>query len=490
MRAGKGFVEAVALGVALGAISSLTNALDGRTARFGSYLANSGWVWAAVAVAAGRRLKTRGRGAVAGTLALLATTTAYYVLDSALRQESFASHWYEMRVWWGASLMLGSVLGVVGASTWRPGLTGFLARLVVPVGAAAEMVWLPRWSDALGSNPVPESLRIGVRPRAHRARVGLVSGASVPPLIRVEIAKFRSSRAKHDRSLPRQTSSCPRRVRCSLKAEPRSGGAGGAASSVEHVLQAHRAMNSPTRSWKASQDELHLVDAHLPLTMRANPIHPSGSAAEMPASVTRAKVLRPCTLLNPSQPATGPVTMAANSRRWERPREHPPPRTWPGRRRELSTPSAARPSSIAPRGCLARRPRGNPLSARRPRGSRPAAAIHRALLLAHRLPRRQRSTRGSTKGCARDILTPRALVAGRRSVLCERTCNCGTWAGRGHTPMRHVGALRPTRDRLSPALPDPPAGAGIALEHRQQSIPASGEGEAVLHGVGRSQFAL
>jgi hypothetical protein len=180
----KGFVEAVALGVALGTISSLTNALDGPTARFASYLVNSGWVWAAVAVAAGWRLRTRGRGAVAGMLALLATTTAYYVLDSVLRQESFASYWYEMRVWWGASLVFGSVLGVVGASTWRRGRTGFLARLVVPVGAAAEMVWLPRWGNALGPNPSLEWFRIGVWAASTLCLVVLVSVALVPHLNR------------------------------------------------------------------------------------------------------------------------------------------------------------------------------------------------------------------------------------------------------------------------------------------------------------------
>lgn len=117
-------------------------------------------------------------------LALLATTTAYYVLDSVLRQESFASYWYEMRVWWGASLVLGSVLGFVGASTWRPGLTGFLARLLVPVGAAAEMVWLPRWSNALGPNPVLESLRVGVWVASTLCVVALVSVAVVPHLNR------------------------------------------------------------------------------------------------------------------------------------------------------------------------------------------------------------------------------------------------------------------------------------------------------------------
>jgi hypothetical protein len=113
-------------------------------------------------------------------LALLATTTSYYIVDSILRQESFASYWYEMRVWWVASVAFGSVLGAVGAAIRCPGLTGLLARLVVPVGAAAEMVWLPRWGNTFGPDPVLESVRSVVWVTSALCVIALVSGAVVP----------------------------------------------------------------------------------------------------------------------------------------------------------------------------------------------------------------------------------------------------------------------------------------------------------------------
>jgi hypothetical protein len=182
--AGSGFVQAAALGVAVGVVSSLSNALAAPAARFASYLLNSGWVWAAVAVAAGWRLSTRGRGAVAGMLALLATTTAYYVLDSILREESVALYWYEMRVWWVVSAAFGSVLGVVGASIRSPGVSGLLARLVVPVGAAAEMVWLPRWGHTSDPDPMLELLRVAVWIASALVVVALASAAVSPSLNR------------------------------------------------------------------------------------------------------------------------------------------------------------------------------------------------------------------------------------------------------------------------------------------------------------------
>ena len=180
MRRGKGFIEAMALGVALGVTSSLTNASTVPAARFAGILLNSGWVWAAVAVAGGWRLGTRGRGAAAGVLALLATTTAYYAVDSILRQEPFALYWSEMRVWWIASVGVGSALGVVGASMRHPGLTGLLSRLVVPVGAAVEMVWLPRWGNAAEPDPVLQWVRIAVWAAATLCAIALTRAALGP----------------------------------------------------------------------------------------------------------------------------------------------------------------------------------------------------------------------------------------------------------------------------------------------------------------------
>lgn len=159
-RFGFGFVEVSAFGVAVGVSASAVNAVGLPTARFAGYLLNSGWLWASVAVAAGWWTGTRGRGAVAGPLALLATTGAYYATDSVVRGESMTSYWYEMRVWFVASIVVGSVLGIVGASARRPGPWGLLARLAVPVGAAVEMVWLPRWDHRFGLDPALDLARI------------------------------------------------------------------------------------------------------------------------------------------------------------------------------------------------------------------------------------------------------------------------------------------------------------------------------------------
>jgi hypothetical protein len=89
-------------------------------------------------------------------------TTAYYGMDSVLREESFSSYWYEMRVWWLASLVFGSALGAVGGSIGRPGVDGLLARLTVPLGAAVEMMWLPRWSSGLGTDALLTFVRLAV----------------------------------------------------------------------------------------------------------------------------------------------------------------------------------------------------------------------------------------------------------------------------------------------------------------------------------------
>lgn len=177
MRQGKGYIEALALGIAVGVTSSLTNASTVPAARSAGYLVNSGWVWAAVAVAAGWRLRTRGRGATAGMLALLATTSAYYAVDSILRQEPFALYWYELRVWWIASVVVGSALGAVGASMRRAGLTGLCARLIIPVGAAVEMVWLPRWGNAPEPDSALQSVRIAVWAAATLCVIALARAA-------------------------------------------------------------------------------------------------------------------------------------------------------------------------------------------------------------------------------------------------------------------------------------------------------------------------
>jgi len=162
------------LGAGWGAVSSLTNDVSSPYGMIGSQMvdtgwawaaevasliANAGWAWAGIAVAAGWLVGARARGAVAGVVALIAMTTAYYGMDSVLLREPFALYWYEMRVWWLASLVFGPILGAVGGRIGSPGVIGLIAGLTVPVGAAVEMIWLPRW-DTPGGDAALDWMRL------------------------------------------------------------------------------------------------------------------------------------------------------------------------------------------------------------------------------------------------------------------------------------------------------------------------------------------
>jgi hypothetical protein len=151
---------AAVLGAGFGATTSLINDLSSpygklggqlvragwtwvtEVAEVGSLLLDVGWAWAAVAVAAGWLAGAIVRAAAAGAVSLITATAAYYFTDSLLRDESLAGHVGETRYWWLASLTLGPFLGAVGASLVRSGLIGLLARLIVPVGALVQTIFL------------------------------------------------------------------------------------------------------------------------------------------------------------------------------------------------------------------------------------------------------------------------------------------------------------------------------------------------------------
>ncbi|MFJ7200210.1 MULTISPECIES: hypothetical protein [unclassified Streptomyces] len=145
-------------GAGFGAVTSLTNALSSPYSTLGTPLAGTvwasiakvlsllvglGWAWAALAVVMGRLARTWARGAMTAALALMAATGAYYLMDASLRDEPLALYWSELLMWWAASVPFGSVLGVVGSAIERPGVTGLLAGLTVPLGGAAQMIALP-----------------------------------------------------------------------------------------------------------------------------------------------------------------------------------------------------------------------------------------------------------------------------------------------------------------------------------------------------------
>ena len=183
---------AAVLGAGFGAATSLINDLSsaygklgnrlvGTTwtwvsdvAEVGSLLLDVGWAWAAVAVAAGW-LGGAGAirwGAMAGTVSLMAATAAYFVMDSLLREEAVTGYLGEARYWWLASLTLGPLLGAVGASLARFGVTGLLAGLIVPVRALVQTLFL---RPELASSSHPEEVwALGIVSAAAIACVSLV----------------------------------------------------------------------------------------------------------------------------------------------------------------------------------------------------------------------------------------------------------------------------------------------------------------------------
>ncbi|MET9919162.1 hypothetical protein ABZZ04_18985 [Streptomyces sp. NPDC006435] len=143
----------LAAGAGFGAVTSLVNALSspyteigaplkgtpgGKTAKVLSLLLDAGWAWAALAVAAGLLAGTLVRGALAGTLSLIAATAAYYLTDAYVADAESA-----MAYWAVAALLFGPALGAVGAAVRRPGPVGLFAALTVPLGAAAQMIVMP-----------------------------------------------------------------------------------------------------------------------------------------------------------------------------------------------------------------------------------------------------------------------------------------------------------------------------------------------------------
>ncbi|WP_328653288.1 hypothetical protein OG598_05255 [Micromonospora sp. NBC_00330] len=158
-----------AAGVVLGAVDSIVNHVPvllgevgtaraerggwSQAAEFASLILDAGWAWAAVAVLVGwlvsRTVRLAAgvlRGALAGGCTLISATIAYYGVDVIFDGDT----WWDTatRYWLIASVCLGPLLGAVGALIRRSGPVGTLAVLLVPAGAALQMVLLP---------PPPES---------------------------------------------------------------------------------------------------------------------------------------------------------------------------------------------------------------------------------------------------------------------------------------------------------------------------------------------
>jgi hypothetical protein len=192
MKIVRGVVGPCAIGGAFGVATSLVNEVStpadlggpiasplwGSIARVASIMLDSGWAWAALAVAVGWLAGAVAWGAVAGAVALLAATAGYDLMDSVFTLasrpagESHAWSWYSGNLgYWGlASVLLGPILGAVGAIIRRPGVVGLLASLTVPAGALLQMIVLP---PAGSDGPV-----VVLRPEALLARA-IVLGAAL-----------------------------------------------------------------------------------------------------------------------------------------------------------------------------------------------------------------------------------------------------------------------------------------------------------------------
>ncbi|WP_229073507.1 DUF6518 family protein [Actinoplanes sp. DH11] len=130
-----------------------------QAAEFVSLILDSGWAWAALAVVVGRLVSHGVRpapgilaGALAGCVSLLAATMVYDALE-ALLQDGTTGGWRQ-QFWLAASVLAGPFLGAAGAATRRPGPVGVVAALVVPVGAALNMIVLPPAPDSRMAVPV------------------------------------------------------------------------------------------------------------------------------------------------------------------------------------------------------------------------------------------------------------------------------------------------------------------------------------------------
>jgi hypothetical protein len=160
-------------GLVLGAVDSVVNHVPvmlgevgtaradrsgwSQVAEFASLFLDVGWLWAATAVLVGWLVSRPGRpallrGSLGGALVLLCATAAYYATDLLFD----GGVWWDTatRFWLIGSVLLGLPLGAAGALIRRPGAAGTTAALVVPAGAALQMVLIPPPQDSLMAVPV------------------------------------------------------------------------------------------------------------------------------------------------------------------------------------------------------------------------------------------------------------------------------------------------------------------------------------------------
>ncbi|WP_432513382.1 hypothetical protein [Kineococcus sp. SYSU DK001] len=142
--------------VAFGALNALLDSAPGPLHPAGLVL-NAGFAWAGLAVLAGALLRTPARAAVGGWLSGTAGLACFYVVDAAVRDVPLTASAARFPFWAAAALVCCPLLGLVGTRVRGAGIDGLLARLVVPVGALAEVLLHPpggaavRWGVGLAA---------------------------------------------------------------------------------------------------------------------------------------------------------------------------------------------------------------------------------------------------------------------------------------------------------------------------------------------------
>jgi len=140
----------IALGLALGGAGQLAPDLDGRL----YWIAALGVPWLVAAFAAGALLGDRRRGAVAGAVALVVGTLAYYALRVALGGGGPLGQGFALRGapvvlgWCAAAIGGGAAFGLAGA-LWRSGGTAanvFGTALVSGAFAGEALLLTHEWS--------------------------------------------------------------------------------------------------------------------------------------------------------------------------------------------------------------------------------------------------------------------------------------------------------------------------------------------------------
>lgn len=183
---GSRVLGAVIAGALFGVLVSLVNAASSPYTSLGASLTGTalatplqvlsqmigiGWAWAALGVVAGWWTRTLVRSGAAGALALLGAVVTYYVSDSVLLEQPVTDFAGELVLWGVASMVVGAPLGLIGALTHHRGLLGLMAALVVPAGAALQLLVvdpvLVRGQDtslpgAVGATVVTLALVLGV----------------------------------------------------------------------------------------------------------------------------------------------------------------------------------------------------------------------------------------------------------------------------------------------------------------------------------------